>query len=326
MSTQLAVWDSGGILLTYWCNAACAHCYENSGPVCRGTVPPDDVRGYLRELRRLGWSGPALHFAGGEPFYDYEHLIDCFEAAAREDMLPLGKLETNAFWCSDDELVRERLTEIGGFGIVELLISSDAFHQEFVPIEKVERAVRIGREVLGESRVRVRFWEFLENPVDVTRLTEDEKDEVFRQVLKACPERMVGRAARALSHLVEKHPKEKFAATDCEESILLGRHIHIDPYGNIFPAACAGLILGNANREQISAIHDTFEYDSRPVLKTLVERGPVPLLEEAIQCGFEEDGEGYATKCHLCFEARAFFWERGLHQDEIGPGEVYAAQ
>ena len=67
MSTQLAVWDSGGILLTYWCNAACAHCYENSGPLCRGTLPADDVRGYLRELRRLGWSGAALHFAGGEP-------------------------------------------------------------------------------------------------------------------------------------------------------------------------------------------------------------------------------------------------------------------
>ncbi len=28
MSKQLAKWDSVGILLTYWCNAACAHCYN----------------------------------------------------------------------------------------------------------------------------------------------------------------------------------------------------------------------------------------------------------------------------------------------------------
>jgi len=144
MSLQLARWDSGGILLTYWCNAACADCYENSSPRKNSILPVEDAKEYLRELRQLGCTGPRFHFAGGEPFYNYRHLIDCFEVAQEEGMLPLGKLETNAFWCTNDELVRERLTEIERFGIVELLVSSDVFHQEFVPMkgrkdEKISR-------------------------------------------------------------------------------------------------------------------------------------------------------------------------------------------
>ncbi len=136
MSKHLAKWDSVGILLTYWCNAACAHCYENSSPQCRHTMSLDQVRDCLRQLRQLGCTGAALHFAGGEPFYDYELLIDSFKAARDERLLPLGKLETNAFWCTDDDLVRQRLTEIRDLGLIELLISSDVFHQEFIPIER----------------------------------------------------------------------------------------------------------------------------------------------------------------------------------------------
>ena len=323
MSPQLERWNSGGILLTYWCNAACADCYENSSPRKKSVMPLEDAKEYLKELKKLGCSGMGFHFAGGEPFYNYKHLIDCFRAAKEIGMLPLKKLETNAFWCTNDELVRERLTEIKEQGLVELLVSCDVFHQEFVPIERVQRAVRVGREVLGEKGVRVRFWEFFQNPIDVMSLTEEEKLEVFRDELSQRPERIVGRAAKALSHFVERRPKEAFADDDCVKPILKRRHIHLDPYGNIFPSGCSGLILANAKEQKLSEICETFEYQDHPALKMLVESGPVPLLEEAVQHGFEDDEEGYASKCHLCFETRRFLWEQGLYPDEIGPEEIY---
>ena len=198
-SRKLARWRSAGILLTYRCNAACADCYENCGPRRVGVMPTEDLRGYLRELKKLGFTGPTLHFAGGEPFYDQRHLIACFEVAKEEGMLPLGKLETNALWCKNDALARDRLTQLAGFGLLELLVSSDEFHQEFVPIEHVERLVRIGSEVLGEKRVRVNSWEFYQDPIDVAKLSEEEKSEIFREVLRRRPWRIVGRAAGALS-------------------------------------------------------------------------------------------------------------------------------
>ena len=323
MSPQLEKWNSGGILLTYWCNAACADCYENSSPRKSRVMPVEDAREYLKELKLLGCNGSGFHFAGGEPFRSYKHLIACFKEAEAAGMLPLDKLETNGFWCTDDELVRERLTEIKGLGLIELLVSCDVFHQEFVPIERVRRAVRIGKEILGEEGVRVRFWEFFQDPIDVMKLTEEQKLDVFREELKQRPERIVGRAAKALSRFVERRPKDAFANSGCPGPILQSRHIHIDPYGNVFPSGCSGLILINAKKRRLSEVHEMFQYHDRPVLKTLIENGPVPLLEEAIQHGFQDDSEGYASKCHLCFAVRTFLWEQGLYPDEIGPGEIY---
>ena len=71
------------------------------------------------------------------------------------------------------------------------------------------------------------------------------------------------------------------------------------------------------------SIFDSFDLREHPVVETLVERGPVPLLEEAMENGFSPDEKGYATKCHLCFEARRFFWAQGLHSDEVAPAELY---
>ena len=48
-----------------------------------------------------------------------------------------------------------------------------------------------------------------------------------------------------------------------------------------------------------------------------------PLQEEAIRAGFVESGEGYSSKCNLCYEARTFFWHAGKHRDEVAPEEVY---
>lgn len=323
MRLRLSRWKSAGIMLTYRCNATCADCYVNSSPEKRGVLPAEDLREYLRELKRLGITGPKIHFGGGEPFFHYDHLVECFEAAREVGMLPLGKLETNAFWCKSDDLARKRLTEIGDFGVVRLHVSTDVFHQEFIPIENVRTAVRIAREVLGEEKVPMGYWESREDPIDVRTLTEEEKSEAHRAVLKRYPWRIVGRAAKTLSHLVERHPKETFAGDDCARKILKRRSIHIDPYGNVFPSTCSGIIIGNAKKQPLSDIYDTFDYREHPMVKTLVERGPVPLLEEAIRHGFVDDGEGYATKCHLCFAARTFFREKGMHPDEVGPGEIY---
>jgi MoaA/NifB/PqqE/SkfB family radical SAM enzyme len=320
---RISEWKSAGIMLTYRCNATCADCYVNSSPRKRTILPVEDLREYLRELKKLGISGPRIHFGGGEPFYHYEHLIECLEAVKEAGMSPLGKLETNAFWCKNDELARKRLTEIKRLGIVQLHVSSDVFHQEFIPIESVQKAVRIGREVLGEKALRIGLQEFFDDPIDVKELTEEEKTEAHRNVLKRYPWRIVGRAAKALSHLVDRHPKEALAGDNCARKILKRGSIHIDPHGNVFPSTCSGIIIGNAKKQPLSNIHETFEYREHPLVKTLVEHGPVPLLEEAIQHGFPDDEGGYATKCHICFAARTFFWENGLYADEVGPEEIY---
>jgi hypothetical protein len=243
--------------------------------------------------------------------------------AKEEGMLPLGKLETNGFWCKSDKLARERMTEIKNFGIDTLLISCDPFHQEFVPIEAVKMAERVGNEVFGEGVVKIGPRDFFDNPIEMMNLTEEEKTEVFRGVIEARPMRMIGRAAQTLSHLVENHPKERFTNDRCGRKLLWKKSIHIDPHGYVFPSVCAGISIGNTMKTPLSKIHDEFEIGEHPMVRGLVERGPLPLMEEAIQAGFADKKEGYSSKCHLCHEARAFFWNTGMYRDEVAPEEAY---
>jgi hypothetical protein len=133
-------------------------------------------------------------------------------------------------------------------------------------------------------------------------LTEEEKTAVFRGILDAHPMRMIGRAARSLSHLVKKYPKEVFVNDRCGRKLLWKRTIHIDPHGNVSPSVCAGISIGNTMKTPLSKIYEEFEIRDHPMVQTLVERGPLPLMDEAIQAGFADKKEGYASKCHLCLD------------------------
>jgi hypothetical protein len=82
-------------------------------------------------------------------------------------------------------------------------------------------------------------------------------------------------------------------------------------------------VLGNARRQPLAGIPARFDLREHPLLKTLVETGPVPLMREAIARGCEPPAGGYASKCHVCFEARRFFHEHALYPAEVGPGEIY---
>ncbi len=59
------------------------------------------------------------------------------------------------------------------------------------------------------------------------------KLEIFREVAREGPWRMLGRAATTLSELVERHPKEAFAGSRCARKLLRRGGLHIDPHGHL---------------------------------------------------------------------------------------------
>ena len=195
-----------------------------------------------------------VHLAGGEPFHDWVRLVAVIRAARDAGQTSLEKIETNAFWATDDGLTRARLELLDALGLERLAVSTDVFHQEYVPFERVQRCVAIARNVLGRGRVSVRRWDFFQNPVDVPALTPAEKRRVFLAALKRHPERLTGRAAMQLAPLLPGQPAATFAGQCCASEILHSRHVHIDPYGNIFPGTCAGIILGRAGPKSVEEV------------------------------------------------------------------------
>jgi hypothetical protein len=343
--------SAAGLLLTYWCNARCEHCYELSGPERREWMSVEAAQRHWAALKRLGAEAAGLHVGGGEPFGDFERLAAVVRAAREAGLEGVGYVETNGFWATSDEVVRERLTELREAGLRQISISCDVFHQAYVDPAGPQRLWRVAREVLGEAGVRARRWRFLQSPRDLRTATAEEREAAYRAALAAHSERMTGRAAGRLARLVSRFTADKFRDERCFENSGVNRrnkehtlpgiqppgqsvgpsvrtpmtetdHVHVDPAGWVFPGTCAGILLGRA--DEGTALDEVLSRPAGNVRHILAARGPWGLREElALPLGYTDESEGYTDKCHLCTSVRTFLFRTGKFTAELGPREVY---
>lgn len=326
---KIKPWKFAGIMLSYWCPAKCEFCYECCGPEYSFWVTVEDVITWWEELDRLIKKEVGadkickIHITGGEPFGNYPLLKEILQLAKARGLPDVDKIETNAFWATDEKNVKERLEELKSLGVKLITTDADIFHQEWVPIENVRLLYRVAKEVLGPDGIRVRWQDFLENYEHL--LEENSPQQLKIKALLSGRERLTGRAAILASITLEgKLPSYSFSE-NCLRNILQSRHIHIDPYGNIFAGTCAGLIIGNA-KDGIERIY--FDLKSgrikNPIINMLVNEGISALLAFAKRCGFKELERGYINKCQLCYHVRTFLYKRREEfRIYLGPSECY---
>ncbi len=319
------------MLLTYWCNARCAFCYVYSAPERGGRMRVEDalkIWGSLDQLAAKHGKRTRIHLSGGEPFGDWPQLLSLVRAAREAGLTPLKKIETNAFWATADGITRARLEQLDALGMEGLVVSTDVYHQEFVPFERVRRCVEIAREVLGRDRVRVRWWDFFKQPLDTHKLDEAARSRAYGEALRRHKDRLTGRAADRLADFLPRYPAKHFQAGNCVKEVLRSRHVHIDPYGHVFPGVCNGIILGNALVQPPEELWESLSANWRqhPVVSAVVAGSSHELMRRAMEFGYRELGAGYANKCHLCHHVRQFLAQGGVWRDSIGPAECYADQ
>jgi len=321
-------WSFAGLLLTDWCNAECASCYLCCSPRCGRWMEVDDAISVWRGLIAASPHGCRVHLGGGEPFGDVERLLMLCQRAKAEGLGPLEKVETNAFWATGEQVVRERLGALDAAGMGKLVISADPYHQQFVPLERCRLAARVAEEVLGAERVQVRWRDWLADGFNTDELDEPRRRELFAAWAAAGRDRLNGRAAEALARDLPGEPAETYRDETCREPLLRSRHVHVGPEGRVYPGVCAGVTLGTLG--PAPAAEDVAEFwqglyegwDERPVLSVLACEGPFGLSRLARPAGFLPR-ERYASKCHLCWEVRRFLARNGLHADELGPRWMY---
>jgi len=74
----------------------------------------------------------AIHIAGGEAMMYYDEMLAICYASNEIGAAP-HFFETNASWCVDDDVTRNRYEELKSAGLLGVLISADPYHQVFVP-------------------------------------------------------------------------------------------------------------------------------------------------------------------------------------------------
>jgi hypothetical protein len=317
-------WSSAGLILTYWCSARCASCYLSCAPDRADEMSVEDALSFWGQLIEASPHGCRIHLTGGEPFGDYLRLIELSRRAKSLNLQPLQKVETSAFWADDDKLVRERVGDLAAAGMQKICISTDPYHQQFVPIEFPRRLARIAEDMLGSDRVQVRWADWLEAGYDTDKLSASQRRDIFVRYASDGRDRMNGRAGDLLAPHLQCKVADEFVDMNCREALLRSRHVHIDGSGRVTPGTCAGIVLGTIGPQSVAELwkHLDAGITERPILAALVERGPVGLLDEARDTGYELRS-GYAGKCHLCWEVRCHFVLKNLHRRELAPAHLY---
>ena len=344
---EVKYWTRAGLMLTDWCNAACACCYANCGPGRRQWLSAEGAMKIWQSLINASPHGCRIHLTGGEPFGDFSLLLEICRLGRQRGLGPLESVETNGYWAENDDQIYAHLHALDEQGLGRLQISADPYHQQFVPIERPRRLAEVARQVLGEARVRVRWEDWLAGGSNVSasgcecgtaapgcaefrenRTAEGDRATPLLELYAAAGrDRLTGRAADKLAGLLPTRPAEAFDGDGCAGPLLRGRHVHISPTGEVWPATCVGITVGNALEEDVSEIWRRLSDSWRQmsVVGPLSQRGPMGLMDAAVQSGFVGRPGGYATKCQLCFDLRRHLLQRRVTPwwHELAPASLY---
>ncbi len=132
-----------GIFLTYRCTISCRHCLVGAGPLRTEEIDLNEAMGWLHQIRNYeNGKIQSIGFTGGEPFCCYDKLLKLADLA--HDLGLNYTVITNGFWASSKQKARKILSRLLPS---DLSISSDIFHQEFIPVENVENVFKSCQEL-----------------------------------------------------------------------------------------------------------------------------------------------------------------------------------
>ncbi|MEM2341969.1 MAG: radical SAM protein [Candidatus Bathyarchaeia archaeon] len=336
---------SGGIFLTYKCTNECRHCMYACSPKWRSDwINLEDAerifevlsrafnKKYPKGFNRVGVN-LGLHLTGGEPFLNFNLLFELVKLANKYE-IPSLFVETNCFWCTNDEITEERLFKLKEVGLNGILISVNPFVIEYVPFERIERAVNISRRIFKENTII--YQELFFDQLKMVGLKETlsfedylavmrEKDPLGLYLGLSYPSMLLmGRIPYKIGYLYKKYPAKKFFNESCLKELTRDWHIHVDNYCNYISGYCAGISLGEARKLE-KLCQDGMELDDHPIIEKLVSsRGIGKLFEYASsEYGYRERREGYISKCHLCLDIRKYIVEEGEEFKELKPKDFY---
>lgn len=288
------------LLLTYRCDLECDHCFVWGSPRPSGTMRLQDIRQILQQAKDLGtveW----IYFEGGEPFLYYAVLLRGVRMAARQGF-QVGIL-SDCYWATD---VKDALACLRPFaGLVQdLTISSDLYHWgEKLSQQAKNACAAADRLGIPIGIISIAQPEMMNAVSPVGQLPKGESAVMYR-----------GRAAVKLAARAAGRPWSQF--TECpHENLREPGRAHLDPFGELH--VCQGISLGSTFRTPLSEICETYDPDSHPITRPLLEGGPAELVRR-----YElPHAESYADACHLCYEARRAL--RGRFPEILKPDQMY---
>jgi len=134
------------VILTEKCNIRCRHCINNCSPSGGENLDMGILESFIRQAAESIFVS-SIGFSGGEPFIDIERMEQAV-GLCREYGLDCT-VSTNGFWASSVAAAKNILGRLKGLS--RLCVSTDVFHQEFIPSAIIINAINACNE-LGIGR------------------------------------------------------------------------------------------------------------------------------------------------------------------------------
>lgn len=315
---------SGGLITNYYCTSRCRHCLYACCPEREKKYMTDEVLvKNIEKVKNLGCT--SLHIGGGEPFLNIPGLENVIRLLIRKG-IHIEYVETNSSWYKDRESACGILTKLRNAGLSTLLISISPFHNEHIPLSKVNGVM----DACRKTGMNIFPW-IEEFYPEINAFNPDKKHTLLeytekygKNYIKNIPLRywvtFRGRALKTYTPYMNPRTLDSLLAGEkggCRE-LFDTRHFHVDLYGNYLPGLCTGLSI---ECEDLGRILDSEKY---PVLSILMSQGVNGLFTFAEKEYQFVPGTAYVSKCDFCTNIRSFLVKQvKLDVPDLQPFEFY---
>ena len=294
-------------IITWQCGGKCKHCQigdEINKPSSHKNVLSGYAAAAVKKLSAVFNITSVMTF-GGEPLY-YPYVTAAIHRAAAECGIETRQIITNGYFTNDAEKSRDAALTLADSGVNNLLLSVDAFHQEFIPIEPVRRFAQDLVDVKLPGVFLYPAWLVDEEYPNSYNTKTKEILDMFSDI--PIPARrgtsgntisLDGHAARFLHEHYEEAEQYLIQARtscSCAEPISV-KSISIIPNGDI---EICGVAIGNIYKEDVLDIvarYNPYEHES---MRVVVNSGVTGLLAYAKNKGIELDLPQYMNNCNVC--------------------------
>jgi len=290
--TNLNVIESFGFLYSRRCPAQCKHCGTSSTPFYKEKLSMEIIEKILKSLPN--YSLDTIGISGGEPLLFYDDILKIGDIAQKYNIQLI--IFSNAFWAYSDAHAKKYLFALKDRGLDSLRLSTDQFHQEFIPLKNVVRASNIASELAIPCTVMIPSPAFGWSTIQTLSYLEEHID----AELITHPIHPIGRALELDDAYFQWNELE---VKGCD---LVGR-IEVDVTGLIAQCPPASdfdennpLILGNLNITSIEKTINTYQHSL--LFWILGNYGPLGLYNLFLNRGIEMDIQigGKISNCQLC--------------------------
>jgi hypothetical protein len=288
------------IVVTSRCNIKCRHCIYDCHPASKKKLSKPVLKDLIRQASNL----PSLRsviFTGGEAFLEYENLVESIAFCGELELE--SSIVTNGYWALNPYITKQKLTRLNGLKI--LYVSTDLFHQEFIPVDRIRNIIKSCNELGIDCVIRVSY---LNDPAyEIGIIKKQLKEFEGLYTISAMPVAPFGRAAKLSdTSLFYEYSPYGLPCCGADNPVIdANGDVKFCP-GGLFSHPDNGLLtVGNIFYETLETLR--ISTDSNPIVQMLRLHGPSGLVHlvrnQAIEDGISLDlsqVEKIKDLCSLC--------------------------